>query len=74
MSVSIMAFHFLQDTVNAICDDADIRAVSFVGSNTVSNSLLYINYFCQFFISIAAVLSFIHMLKCPNFWLKFVHR
>lgn len=25
-----------QDTVNAICDDEDIRAVSFVGSNTVS--------------------------------------
>lgn len=27
---------FFQDTVNAICDDEDIRAVSFVGSNTVS--------------------------------------
>lgn len=26
----------LQDIVNAICDDDDIRAVSFVGSNTVS--------------------------------------
>lgn len=26
----------LQDIVNAICDDEDIRAVSFVGSNTVS--------------------------------------
>lgn len=25
-----------QDIVNAICDDDDIRAVSFVGSNTVS--------------------------------------
>lgn len=39
-------YSFLQDTVNAICDDEDIRAVSFVGSNTVSNLLilLYIDY------------------------------
>lgn len=36
-------YSFLQDTVNAICDNEDIRAVSFVGSNTVSN-LLYIDY------------------------------
>jgi len=28
--------HGTNDTVNAICDDEDIRAVSFVGSNTVS--------------------------------------
>lgn len=26
----------MQDTVNAICDDDDIRAISFVGSNNVS--------------------------------------
>jgi malonate-semialdehyde dehydrogenase (acetylating)/methylmalonate-semialdehyde dehydrogenase len=26
--------HGTNDTVNAICDDEDIRAVSFVGSNT----------------------------------------
>ena len=26
----------MQDIVNAICDDEDIKAVSFVGSNTVS--------------------------------------
>lgn len=25
----------VQDIVNAICDDEDIRAISFVGSNTV---------------------------------------
>lgn len=29
-------FRFVQDIVNAICDDDDIKAVSFVGSNTVS--------------------------------------
>jgi hypothetical protein len=26
----------MQDVVNNICDDEDIKAVSFVGSNTVS--------------------------------------
>lgn len=31
----------LQDVVNAICDDDDIRAVSFVGSNQVSTVLIY---------------------------------
>lgn len=30
----------LQDTVNAICDDDDIRAISFVGSNPVSTALI----------------------------------
>jgi len=28
----------MQDVVNNICDDEDIKAVSFVGSNTVSES------------------------------------
>lgn len=32
-----------QDTVNAICDDDDIRAVSFVGSNTVSYLIAFIS-------------------------------
>ncbi|KAG6406743.1 hypothetical protein SASPL_134352 [Salvia splendens] len=42
--------HGTNDTVNAICDDEDIRAVSFVGSNTVSPPLLYIDYsFCFIF-------------------------
>lgn len=27
---------FMQDVVNAICDDEDIKAISFVGSNIVS--------------------------------------
>ena len=27
-----------QDIINAICDDDDIKAISFVGSNTVSYS------------------------------------
>lgn len=30
-----------QDVVNAICDDDDIRAISFVGSNTVSNASVF---------------------------------
>lgn len=30
----------MQDIVNAICDDDDIRAISFVGSNTVSYFVL----------------------------------
>ena len=34
--VFLVSFILWQDTVNAICDDEDIRAVSFVGSNTVS--------------------------------------
>ena len=34
--VFLVSFIIWQDTVNAICDDEDIRAVSFVGSNTVS--------------------------------------
>lgn len=34
----------LQDIVNAICDDEDIRAVSFVGSNTVSKALTCIDF------------------------------
>ncbi|KAH6763576.1 aldehyde dehydrogenase 6B2 [Perilla frutescens var. hirtella] len=29
--------HGTNDTANAICDDEDIRAVSFFGSNTISN-------------------------------------
>lgn len=29
-----------QDIVNAICDDDDIKAISFVGSNTVSMPLV----------------------------------
>lgn len=29
--------HLWQDTVNAICDDDNIRAISFVGSNVVSD-------------------------------------
>ena len=36
-----------QDIINAICDDDDIKAISFVGSNTVSYSsvLHFLNYF-----------------------------
>lgn len=48
---NFVAFFFFQDTVNAICDDEDIRAVSFVGSNTVSN-LLYADYFFCFIFSV----------------------
>ena len=40
-TVFLMCFHLWQDVVNAICDDDDIRAISFVGSNTVSYSLQY---------------------------------
>jgi len=34
-----------QDTVNNICDDEDIKAISFVGSNPVSNFCLYVVLF-----------------------------
>lgn len=34
----LIAFLLMQDVVNNICDDEDIKAVSFVGSNTVSES------------------------------------
>lgn len=34
-------FDFLQDIVNAICDDDDIKTISFVGSNTVSNFTIF---------------------------------
>jgi len=30
----------VQDIVNAICDDDDIKAISFVGSNVVSHLIL----------------------------------
>lgn len=33
-----------QDIVNSICDDDDIRAVSFVGSNTVSYLIAFISW------------------------------
>lgn len=40
-----MVFFFnFQDIVNAICDDDDIRAISFVGSNTVSYPLCFASY------------------------------
>lgn len=42
-----MCFNW-QDIVNAICDDDAIRAVSFVGSNTVSYSLVLASTF-QFY-------------------------
>lgn len=61
----LLAFHFLhidlgQEIVNAICDDDDIKAISFVGPNVVSYSLvltmiqvaicyLYLEFFCSFF-------------------------
>lgn len=35
-SVILIFVNFLQDVVNAICDDEDIKAISFVGSNIVS--------------------------------------
>jgi hypothetical protein len=40
--VFLVSFIFWQDIVNAICDDEDIRAVSFVGSNTVSYLKMFI--------------------------------
>lgn len=42
-----------QDIVNAICDDEDIKAVSFVGSNTVS-----------FLTVITSVFQFLYVLLC----------
>lgn len=46
---------FLQDVVNAICDDEDIKAISFVGSNIVSylnwNNL---NFILRFYYRIVA--------------------
>jgi hypothetical protein len=41
----------MQDVVNNICDDEDIKAVSFVGSNTVSESSILSVYLsvAQFF-------------------------
>jgi hypothetical protein len=45
LTFRLLSFHFLnfdlgQDIVNAICDDEDIKAISFVGPNVVSYSLV----------------------------------
>lgn len=39
--ILFLCIYFGQDVVNAICDDDNIRAISFVGSNTVSNASIF---------------------------------